>query len=412
MKKRIIISGLGIISPLGNNTKNVWNNIMKGISGINFIKDFDTSEFQVKIAGTVKDFLISNFNSQKIFKKLDVFTQYGISAGIQAIEDSELNSNPKIKKNEIGIIMGSGIGGLTSIEKNHEILMKNGPKKIKPMFIPSCIINNISGFLSIIYKFTGPNLAVTTACSSSGYAIYLGAQFIKENKTKIMIVGGAEKASTPLGVSGFSALKALSRNKNPKKASRPWDIDRDGFVIGDGAGCLVLEEYKHAVNRNAKIYAELISSNVNSDAFNIMSPDPNGNGIFKCMKTAVKKAKIKPENIDYINAHATSTKKGDITESIAIKKLLGKNYKKTMIGSTKSLTGHLLGAAGSVEAIITILSLTHQTVPANINLEKNDPRCNYLNFIKKNKKKNIKYAMSNSFGFGGTNSTIIMKKIQ
>lgn len=410
MRKRIVITGLGLISPIGNNINEAWNNLINGISGIKKIEEFDTSHYETKIAGTIKNFSINDFIQKKNLIKLDLFIQYGIAAGIQAIEDANINIS-KIKKHDIGIIIGSGIGGLTSIEKNHKILMEYGPKKISPLFIPGCIINTIAGYLSIIYGFTGPNLAITTSCATGGHAICLAEQIINQNKAKIIITGSAEKASTPLAISGFAAAKALSTNNNIQTASRPWDTDRDGFVIGDGAGCLVLEEYNHAINRNAKIYAELSGCSMNSDAYHITKPHPESNGILTCMKNAIKQAKIKPMDIDYINAHATSTKLGDICESKAIKKLLKNDTNKTIINSTKSMTGHTLGAAGSIEAIFTILSIKNQTAIANINLNNLDPMCEKLNFITENQQKKIIYAMSNSFGFGGTNSCIVIKKL-
>jgi len=411
MRKTIVITGLGLVSPLGNNVNDTWMSLKKGEVGIREIDQFDTSKYETKIAGTIKNFLITDFLQKKITKKFDFFIQYGIAAGIQAIEDAKIHDNT-IRKNKIGIIFGSGIGGLTSIEKNHKILMKYGPKRISPLFISGCIINTISGYLSILYKLTGPNLAIATSCATGGHAICLAEQLINENKAKIIITGGAEKASTPLAISGFSATKALSKNKNPKEASRPWDVNRDGFVIGDGAACIVLEEYQHAINRGAKIYAELASTSMNADGYHLTTPKPNGKGVLNCMKNALKMAKITANQLNYINAHATSTKHGDISESLAIKKLLDKHpYKKTIINSTKSMTGHMLGASGSIEAILTILSLKYQLIVSNINLKTIDPQCKGLNYITRNKKINIKYAMSNSFGFGGTNSSIIIKKL-
>ncbi len=410
-ENRIVVTGLGVISSIGNDINSAWQNIKSGKTGIQKIRHFDTSRHEIKVAGIINNFLIDDFIKKKKIKKLDLFAQYGIAAGIQAIEDSKLFANKKVEKDKVGIIIGSGIGGITSIEKNCAILNKYGEKKISPLFIPGCIMNSISGYLSIIYNITGPNLAVTTACATSGHAIYLGVQLLKLNKANVIIAGGSEKASTPLVISGFSATKALSKNKNPEEACRPWDINRDGFIIGDGAACIVMETYKHAINRNANIYAEIVGTGVNSDAFHIISPQKNGNGILNCMQLALDDAKVNVSNLTYINAHATSTKIGDISESIAIKNLIGSKYNKQIyIGSTKSITGHLLGAAGCIEIIFTILSIKNQVIPGNINLKEIDPMCLGLNFIKKTTYKNIKYAMSNSFGFGGTNSVVVLKK--
>jgi len=410
MKKRVVVTGLGVISSLGNNIKDTWENIKKGKIGIYEINHFDTSKYETKIAGTVKNFCINDFIQKKLVKKFDPFIQYGLAAGIQAIEDAGINNN-KINKDKVGIIIGSGIGGLTSMEKNHKALIKYGPNKIQPMFIPNCIINTVSGYLSIIYNFTGPNIAISNACATGGHAICIGKQLISENKAKIIIAGGTENASTPLAISGFSSIKALSKNKNPKTASRPWDINRDGFVISDGAACIVLEEYEHALKRNSNIYAEIVGTSMNSDAYHIISPHPKGTGTYKCMKNALKDAKIKTHDLDYINAHATSTKQGDISEGLAITNLLKKEKKNIIVSSTKSMTGHMLGASGSIETIFTILSLKEQIIIANKNLNNIDPECIKLNLITKNQKKNIQYAMSNSFGFGGTNSSIIIKKL-
>lgn len=405
MMRRVVVTGLGVVSPLGNNIHDLWNNLLYGKIGISKIKHFDTSKCAIKVAGIVENFNINNFIRQKHVNKFDHFIQYGLAAGIQAIEDSEMFKK-NVKNNEIGIIIGSGIGGITTIEENSKINFQNGFKNLQPTFIPSCITNTIAGYLSMLYKITGPSLAISTACATGGHSICLAEQFIRNGKINMVIAGGSEKATTPLVVAGFSRINALSKNNNPCKASRPWDMDRDGFVLSDGAACLVLEEYQHALNRNAKIYAEICGTAMTSDAYNIVAPEPSGAGIYACMKNSIENANIDIDYIDYINAHATSTKLGDITESKAIKKLFEHN-KRFIVGSTKSMTGHLLGAAGSLEAIITILSIKNKIILKNINLDHIDPSCAGLPFSTENKISHIKYAMSNSFGFGGTNSSII-----
>ena len=393
---------------MGNNLLEMWTNLKDGKIGISYINHFNTDRFDVKIAGMVKNFDISNFIKKNVVKNLDLFIQYGLAAGIQAIEDSGIYKYKNLNRSSVGVIFGSGIGGLEIIEQN--IRFVNEGKKLKPSFIPGCIINTIAGYLSKIYKFTGPSLAVSTACATGGHVICMADNLIKSNKAKIIIAGGAEKASTPLALAGFSSMKALSKNKNPFQASRPWDLARDGFVISDGSACLVLEEYEHAMNRNANVYAELIASEINNDAYHMIAPDPNGVGIYNCMNNVLKSAMLDITNIDYINAHATSTILGDISESIAISQLL--NGKKNIpINSVKSMMGHMLGASGSIEAIITILSIKEQLVLANINLDNIDKKCLGLNFVSKNIKMNINYAISNCFGFGGMNSSIVLKKI-
>lgn len=412
MTKKVVVTGLGAISSLGNDIENIWGNLLKGEIGIEKINHFDTTNFETKIAGTVKNFNVLNYVKDKLIKKLDLFIQYGVAAGIQAIEDANINNYKKIKREKIGVIIGSGIGGLISIEKNYLTLLNTGPKKINPSFIPNCIINTISGYISKLYNFTGPSFAISNACATGGYTISIAEQLIKNNRAKIIIAGGAEYASIPLVIGGFNALNALSKNTDPKKASRPWDIKRNGFVISDGAACLVLEEYEHAMSRNCKIYAEIAGTYINNDAYHIISPHPTGEGSYLCMKNALKKAKIKISDLDYINAHATSTKKGDISEGKAIENLTKKTAKNIIISSTKSQTGHLLGASGAIEAIITILCIKNKIILSNKNLDYIDSEFKNINLITKNVKKNINYAMSNSFGFGGTNSSIIIKNLQ
>lgn len=409
-KKRVVVTGLGIISPVGNTVNSAWLNIIAGNSGVRLIKDFDTSNFTTKFAGTIENFTAANYLSPKDQRKCDLFIQYGIAAGIQAVEDSGLLASSGINLERIGVVMGAGIGGIGTIEQNCEVVIASGPKRISPFFIPASIVNMTAGHLSIKYGFNGPNLAVATACATGTHAIGLAARAIAYGDAEVMLAGGSEKASTPLGVGGFSAARALStRNDAPELASRPWDVDRDGFVLSDGAGAIILEEYEHAKRRNANIYAELIGFGMSSDAYHITLP--SGNGAVLAMQLAMRDAKINPEEVDYINAHGTSTVAGDFEESKAIKKAFGETTAKNiLVSSTKSMTGHLLGAAGAVEAIFTILALQEQVVPPTINLETPSEGCD-LDYVPKiARKTKLTIALTNSFGFGGTNGTLIFKK--
>lgn len=411
MNKRVVVTGLGVISPLGNNIIDLWKNLENGNTGISKIKHFDTANFEIKVAGVIDNFFIDDFIKNKLVFKFDNFIKYGLASGIQAIEDSNINNYKKINKNDVGFVIGSGMCGMSSMEENYQLFLKDGFKNIKPNFITNCLINTISGYLSILYGFTGPNISVSTACATGGHAICIADQLIRCGKAKIVVAGGAEHATLPFIISGFLALKTLSKNSDPKKASRPWDFNRDGFVISDGSACLVLEDYDHAINRNCNIYAELVGSSFNSDAYHIVRPDLSGNGIYSCMKNVLDFSKIDISDIGYINAHATSTKQGDLGEGNAIKKLLSKKKSDVSICSTKSLSGHLLGAAGALEAVITVLSLKRQLIIANSNLDNIDDNFLGLNLISKNKKSNFNYAISNSLGFCGTNSSIIFKKL-
>lgn len=411
-KNRVVVTGLGMLSPIGNTVKSNWKKILSGKSGINLIKHFDVTLYSSKIAGVVKKFDCGNNISVKEQKKMDMFIQYGIISAIQAIKDSGLEINESNSK-RIGVAIGSGIGGLGLIEKNHTILIKKGPRKISPFFVPSTIINMIAGYLSIKYNLKGPSISIATACASGVHNIGHAARMISYNDADVVIAGGAEKASTSLGLGGFSAARALStRNNDPQAASRPWDKDRDGFVLGDGAGILVLENYKHAKKRHAKIYAELVGFGMSSDAHHVTAPPDNGEGAALSMINSLKDAKIKPEDIGYINAHATSTIIGDKAESQAIKFVFNKNIKKIMVSSTKSMIGHLLGAAGAVESIYSILALRDQCIPPTINLYNPDNGCD-LDFVPHiaRQVKNLKYVLCNSFGFGGTNASLIFRKI-
>lgn len=408
-KKRVVITGLGIISPVGVSVASVWQSILAGHSGISLIEDFDTSNFTTKFAGIVKNFNVTDYISQKDTKKCDTFIQYGIAAGMQAVIDSGLDKPAGINLDRIGVIMGSGIGGLGTIEDGHQTITTAGPRRISPFFIPASIVNMTSGHLSIKYGFRGPNLAVATACTTGTHCIGLAARTIAYGDADVMIAGGSEKASTPLGMAGFSAARALStRNDAPGQASRPWDKDRDGFVLGDGAGCLVLEEYEHAKKRGAKIYAEFLGCGMSSDAYHMTLP--SGDGAVLAMELALRDAKVAADAINYINAHGTSTIAGDREESNAIKKTFATAAKNILISSTKSMTGHLLGAAGAIEAIFTVLALQDQVAPPTINLDNpsNDCDLDYVPHTARQAK--IDIALSNSFGFGGTNASLIFKR--
>lgn len=410
-RNRVVVTGMGMLSPLGNTVESTWKSLLSAKSGIDIIKHFDTSIYPVNIAGLVKNFNCDNILSLKEQRKMDTFIQYGIIASMQAIKDSGIQINEK-NADRIGVAVGSGIGGLGLIEKNHAYLISKGPRKISPFFVSSTIINMISGFISIKYGIKGPSISITTACATGVHNIGYAARMIAYNDADIMIAGGSEKASTPLGIGGFSAARALSTNKNPKTASRPWDKKRNGFVLGDGAGILILEKYEHAKNRGAKIYAEIVGFGMSSDAYHVTSPIPNGIGAAKSMSNALKDANLTPDQIGYINAHATSTRLGDEAESQAINFIFNKIIKKLMISSTKSMIGHLLGAAGAVESIFSILALRDQCVPPTINLDDPDNIFN-LDFVPNISRqvKNLKFTLCNSFGFGGTNASLIFKKI-
>lgn len=411
-KRRVVVTGLGMLSPVGNNAEASWEAVCAGQSGIGLIKDFDTSHHATKFAGLVKDFNHEDYNlSRKEARKMDLFIQYGIAAGVQAIADSGLEVT-EANASRIGAAIGSGIGGLGLIEENHTSMMNGGPRKISPFFVPSTIINMVAGHLSIMYGLRGPTISIATACTSGVHNIGHAARIIAYGDADAMLAGGAEKATTPLGLGGFGAVRALStRNDNPQAASRPWDKDRDGFVLGDGAGVLVLEEYEHAKNRGAKIYAEVFGFGMSSDAYHMTSPAENGEGGALAMTNALKDAGIASSEVGYINAHGTSTNAGDVAEAQAVENVFGKGTD-VLVSSTKSMTGHLLGAAGAIESIFTILSLRDQIVPPTINLDNQDENC-HLDFVphKARKVENMEYALCNSFGFGGTNGSILFKHV-
>jgi len=410
-KRRVVVTGLGIVSPVGLNLKETWGNITAGVSGVVTIDKFDTSDFSVKIAATVKDFDATSVVPAKDLKKMDTFIHYGLVAADEALQDSGLEITED-NAERIGVAIGSGIGGLPMIEANNEKLNKGGPRKISPFFVPGSIINMISGNFSIKYGAKGPNIAIVTACSTGTHSIGESARIIAYGDADVMFAGGAEMASSPLGIAGFAAARALStRNDDPTAASRPWDADRDGFVLGDGAGVLVLEEYEHAKARGAKIYAEVAGFGYNSDAYHMTMPVKDGSGAGKCMQLALKDAGLNAEDIDYVNAHGTSTPAGDVAETNAVKNALGSYATEVAVSSTKSMTGHLLGAAGGIEAVFSVMAINDQVAPPTINLHNPGEGCDldYVPNVAREMK--IDCALSNSFGFGGTNGTLIFKKL-
>jgi len=410
-KRRVVITGLGIISPLGNDVAETWENIRNGKSGIGLISHFDTSAFSVRIGGSIKNFDPARYITPKDIKKMDPFIHYGMAAGSQAIEDSGLEVNEK-NAHRVGVAVGSGIGGLPGIEKGTQLYLEGGPRKLSPFFVPSNIINMISGNLSIKYGAKGPNFAIVTACATGTHNIGDAARLIEYGDADVMIAGGAEMATSPTGLGGFAAARALStRNDDPEGASRPWDRDRDGFVLSDGAGAIVLEEYEYARKRGARIYAELIGYGMSGDAYHMTAPSEDGDGAARCMENALHNASINPDQVDYINAHGTSTPAGDVVETMVVKRVFGDHAKKLAISSTKSMIGHMLGAAGGVEAIFSILSIQDQVAPPTINLDNPDPECD-LDYVPNTARPmKINIALSNSFGFGGTNGTLIFKRL-
>ena len=410
-KRRVVITGLGMVSPVGLNVPECWANILAGKSGIGPITHFDVSDFSVRFGGSVRNFDVTEYISPKDAKKMDPFIHYGVAAGIQAVRDAGLEVT-EVNAERIGVAIGSGIGGLGGIEKGHEAFMKGGPRKISPFFVPSNIINMISGNLSIIYGMKGPNIAITTACATATHSIGDAARMIEYGDADVMIAGGAEMATSPTGLGGFAAARALStRNDDPQAASRPWDRDRDGFVLSDGAGVVVLEEYEFAKARGARIYAEVIGFGMSGDAYHMTSPAPGGEGAARCMRAALRNAGLNPEDVDYINAHGTSTPAGDKGETDAMKAAFGAHAKKVAVSSTKSMTGHLLGAAGGIEAVFTALSIRDQVAPPTINLDNPDPECDLDYVPGAARPMKIDVAMSNSFGFGGTNGTLVFRKL-
>ncbi|MGO4744243.1 beta-ketoacyl-ACP synthase II [Serratia quinivorans] len=411
-KRRVVVTGLGMLSPVGNTVESTWNALLAGQSGISLIDHFDTTAYATKFAGLVKNFNSEDFISRKDARKMDAFIQYGIAAGMQAMQDAQLDIT-EANASRIGAAIGSGIGGLGLIEENHSSLVNGGPRKISPFFVPSTIVNMIAGHLTIMYGMRGPSISIATACTSGVHNIGHAARIIAYNDADVMLAGGAEKASTPLGVGGFGAARALStRNEDPQAASRPWDKDRDGFVLGDGAGMMVLEEYEHAKKRGAKIYAEVVGFGMSSDAYHMTSPPENGAGAALAMENALLDAGVTTSQIGYINAHGTSTPAGDKAETQAVKSVFGSDAQRVMVSSTKSMTGHLLGAAGAIESIFTVLALRDQAVPPTINLDNPDEGCD-LDFVPHEARQvsDMQYTLCNSFGFGGTNGSLIFRKV-
>ena len=410
-RRRVVITGLGIVSPVGNSIETAWQNVLAGVSGVGGITRFDASSFPVQIAAEVKDFDVTQYVPAKDARRMDTFIHYGLAAGIQAIKDAGLDAgvaNPEM----IGVAIGSGIGGLPMIETTRDEFVASGVRKISPFFVPGSIINMISGNLSIMFGYKGPNIAMVSACSTATHSIGDAARLIEYGDADVMVAGGAECTISPLGLGGFCAARALStRNDDPKTASRPWDKDRDGFVLGEGAGVMVLEEYEHAKARGARIYAELAGFGMSADANHMTAPCEDGEGAARCMTNALRNAQISIDQVQYVNAHGTSTPLGDKAETIAIKRAFGDHAKKLVVNSTKSMTGHLLGAAGGIEAIFTALAIHNQISPPTINIFNQDEACDLDYCANQARKMTIDAAISNSFGFGGTNATLAFKRV-
>jgi 3-oxoacyl-[acyl-carrier-protein] synthase II len=408
--RRVVVTGIGLVSSLGIGTDANWQAIRAGKSGVGTITKFDASQFATQIAGEVKNFDPLAFIEKKDVKKMDIFIQYAIAASQFAMDNSKLEVTPELAR-RVGVFIASGIGGFTTIEREHKALLEGGPRKISPFFIPSAIINLAAGQVSIRFGAKGPNSATCTACSASAHAIGDAFEIIRRGNADVMIAGGSEAAITPMGIGGFGALRALStRNDEPERASRPFDKDRDGFIVGEGAGVLILEEYELAKARGAKIYAELVGYGMSADAYHITAPSEDGEGAFRVMSSAIESAGLTPKDIDYINAHGTSTPQGDALETLAIKRCFGEHAREIAVSSTKSMTGHLLGAAGGLEAGITVLAIHDQIAPPTINLDQPDEQCDLDYVPHQSRPLKMTYALSNSFGFGGTNAALLFKK--
>ena len=410
-KRRVVVTGMGMITPVGSNVEESWQNILAGVSGVGLVEDFDTTDYSTKIWAKVKNFNVEDHIPLKDAKKMDLFTQYGMVAASEALADANLNMDDELSY-RAGVAVGAGIGGIQTITNNQERLMHGGPRRVSPFFIPAGIINMVAGQISIKHRLKGPNISVVTACTTGTHNIGLAGRMIAHGDADVMVCGGAEMTTTPLCLAGFSAVRSLSkRNEEPEKASRPWDKDRDGFVMGEGAGILVLEEYEHAKARGAKIYAELVGFGMSGDAYHITAPDEDADGAARAIAATVKDAGIPIEKVDYINAHGTSTYLNDMNETKAIKRVFKEHAYKLAVSSTKSMTGHLLGAAGAVEAIFCILAIRDQIAPPTINLDNPDEGCD-LNYVAhKPQKMHIEYALSNSLGFGGTNGSLMFKRM-
>jgi 3-oxoacyl-[acyl-carrier-protein] synthase II len=408
-ERRVVITGMGIVSPVGNRLDEAWTNVCEGNSGIVLIDDFDTSTFPTRIAGAVRDFDATKYLSPKDLRKTDPFIHYGVAAGVEAIRHSGLEITEE-NGHDIGIAMGSGIGGIKFIEDNHDKMIAGGVRRVSPFFIPGSIINMTSGYVSILKHITGPNVSIVTACATSAHCIGFAGRMIEHGDAEVMLAGGSEYATTPLAMGGFCSAKAMStRNDDPSRASRPFDIDRDGFVLSNGAGCVVLEELEHAKARGATIYAELIGFGMSGDAHHITTPPPDGEGARKAMTAAIRDAGVDPVDIDYLNAHGTSTPIGDIGESVAIRRAFGSAADSLAVSSTKSTTGHMLGAAGVVESIFCVHAINRQVVPPTSNLVNQDPACDLDYVPNEAREMKVRTAICNSFGFGGTNGSLIFR---
>lgn len=408
--RRVVVTGLGAVSPIGNDVKTLWDNALKGVSGVGPVTRFDASDFGCKIAAEVKDFDVSAYMPVKEARRFDRFIHFGIAAAFQAIRDSGLDSSRENLR-RIGCAVGSGIGGIPMITDNHKTLIERGPRRVSPFLIPGCIINMVSGQLAIMTGFKGPNMAHVSACSTGLHSIGEAAWMIKRGDADVMIAGGSDAPICALSMAGFDSMHAMSRrNDDPQKASRPFDKDRDGFVFGEGAGVLVLEDYEHAMARGAKIYAELVGYGLTADAHHITTPNTQGPSY--CMQMAIEQAGIRPQDIDYLNAHGTSTVLGDVNETKAIKEVFGEHAKDLVISSSKSMIGHLFGGAGGVESVLTVLALHHQMIAPTINLDEPDPECDLDYCANVARQKTIRYTMKNSFGFGGTNGSLIFKRLE
>lgn len=407
----MVVTGIGLVTPLGNTVEESWQHILAGKSGVEPITTFDVSAYPTRFSAPVKSFDVEQYLPKKDARKMDIFIHYGIAAGVQAMRDAGVDME-KINPTRVGVAVGSGIGGLANIEAQHQQLLKSGPRRVSPFFVPSTIINMIAGNLSILYGLQGPNICITTACTTGTHNIGDAARFIEYGDADVMLAGGAEMATSPLGLAGFGAARALStRNDDPQGASRPWDQDRDGFVLGDGAGVLVLEEYEHARARGADIYCELTGYGMSGDAYHMTLPAENGDGARRCMETALRNAGVNPDEVDYVNAHGTSTPAGDVAETTAVKACFGDHARQLAVSSTKSMTGHLLGAAGGIEAAFSVLAIRDQIAPPTINLDNPDPECD-LDFVADGARSMpIRVAISNSFGFGGTNGTVVFSRL-
>jgi beta-ketoacyl-acyl-carrier-protein synthase II len=409
-ERRVVITGLGLISPVGQDVATGWENILAGKSGIQPITHLDIEPFSVHFGGPIYDFDVEKYISKKEARKMDAFIHYGIAAGVQAIQDSGIEITDENRR-RIGVSIGSGIGGITGIENAYGAYLKGGPRKISPFFVPANIINMVSGNLSIMYGLKGPSVSLVSACATGTHSIGDAMRMIQYGTVDVMVAGGAEMATSPVGLGGFAAARALStRNDDPQAASRPWDRDRDGFVLSDGAGVVVIEELEHAKARGANIYCEIVGTAMNADAYHMTSPSPGGEGAAECMRMALEDAGINPEEVDYINAHGTSTPAGDVAETKAVKRAFGDHAYKLAVSSTKSMTGHMLGAAGGAEAVFTALAIRDQVMPPTINLDNPDEECD-LDYVPHTAREaKIEVAISNSFGFGGTNGTLVLRR--